>query len=341
MIGIKYVKTPPTMFLQQYKGGKIRREGIGLSFLHYAPTTTLVAIPIGTTEAPFMFEEITADFQEVTLQGNITYRIAEPTKIANLLDFTLQANGRDYTTDDPQKLEQRIITLVTVAIRKELKAMKLRQALKAVENLAEAVYPLLAEAKEIQGLGIEIMGMAILAIRPTPETARALEAEAREQILKEADDAIYFRRNAAVEQERKVKENELNTEVAIENKKRQIQDAKMEAERAKQEKQHALRAAETEFQVEQEARRKEYVELAAQNTKNEAEAKAYGMQKMMEAIGVLDVKALQAIAMTGMKPDQLIANAFQELAGNADKIGQLNITPDLLTQLIGNQTTTK
>lgn len=326
------------MFVQQYKGGKIRREGVGLSFVHYAPTTTLVAIPTGTTEAHFMFEEITADFQEVTLQGNITYRIAEPTKIANLLDFTLLANGRDYTTDDPQKLEQRIINLVTVAIRKELKAMKLRQALKAVDHLADAVYPLLAEAKEIKGLGIEIMGMAILAIRPTPETARALEAEAREQILKEADDAIYFRRNAAVEQERKVKENELNTEVAIENKKRQIQDAKMEAERAKQEKQHALRATETGFQVEQEAKRKEYVELAAENTKNEAEAKAYGMKKMMEAIGVLDVKALQAIALTGMKPDQLIANAFQELAGNADKIGQLNITPDLLTQLMGNQT---
>jgi len=328
------------MFVQQYKGGKIRREGIGLSFMHYAPTTTLVAIPTGTTEAHFMFDEVTADFQEVTLQGNITYRIAEPTKIANLLDFTLLANGRDYTTDDPQKLEQRIINLVTVAIRKELKAMNLRQALKAVDNLADAVYPLLAEAKEIKGLGIEIMGLAILAIRPTPETARALEAEAREQILKEADDAIYFRRNAAVEQERKVKENELNTEVAIENKKREIQDAKMEAESAKQEKQHALRATETVFKVEQEAKRQEYVKLAAENTKDEAEAKAYGMEKMMEAIGVLDVKALQAIALTGMKPDQLIANAFQELAGNADKIGQLNITPDLLTQLMGNQAKT-
>tara|TARA_R100000027_G_scaffold683_1_gene773 strand:- start:5231 stop:6256 length:1026 start_codon:yes stop_codon:yes gene_type:complete len=341
MIGIKYVKTPPTMFLQQYKGGRIRREGIGLSFIHYAPTTTLVAIPTGTTEAHFMCEEITADFQEVTLQGNITYRIAEPTKIAKLLDFTLLANGRDYATDDPQKLEQRIINLVTVAIRKELKAMNLRQALKAVDNLAEEVYPLLTGAREIIDLGIEILGMAILAIRPTPETARALEAEAREQILKEADDAIYFRRNAAVEQERKVKENELNTEVAIENKKRQIQDAKMEAERAKQEKQHALRAAETGFEVEQEAKRKEYVELAAQNSKDEAEAKAFGMRKMMEAIGVVDVKALQAIAMTGMQPEQLIANAFQELAGNAEKIGQLNITPDLLAQLVGNQETNR
>ena len=65
------------------------------------------------------------------------------------------------------------------------------------------------------------------------------------------------------------------------------------------------------------------------------------MEKMMTAIGVLDVKALQAIALTGMQPDQLIANAFQEIAGNADKIGQLNITPDLLCQLIDNNRTVK
>jgi hypothetical protein len=35
-----------------------------------------------------------------------------------------------------------------------------------------------------------------------------------------------------------------------------------------------------------------------------------------------------------MKPEQLIAVAFQELAGRADKIGQLNISPDLLRELM-------
>ena len=35
-----------------------------------------------------------------------------------------------------------------------------------------------------------------------------------------------------------------------------------------------------------------------------------------------------------MKPDKLIALAFQNLADKADKIGQLNITPDLLQDLM-------
>lgn len=334
MFGIKYLKTPPTLYVQQYKGGRVKREGVGLSFLHYAPTTTLVAVPVGTTEAPFMFEEVTADFQNITVQGSVAFRITEPAKVASLLDFTLKPNGKDYAADDVQKLPNRIINLVKVAIRKELQAMKLRNALRTADTLANTIEPALAEAREIKALGVEILGIAILAIKPTPETARALEAEAREQILKEADDAIYFRRNAALEQERKVKENELNTEIAVENKKKQIQDAKMEAEQAKQLQQHQLKDTETDFKVAQERKRTALVELATKNARDEAETKAFGMEAMMKAIGTLDVKALQAIAMTGMKPEQLIANAFQELAGNAEKIGQLNITPDLLAQLM-------
>src|SRR5258705_210775 len=90
---------------------------------------------------------------------------------------------------------------------------------------------------------LEVLGLSILAIKPTPETARALEAETREQLFREADEAVYARRNSAVEQERAIKENELNTEIAVENKKRQIRETQMDAERAVQEKRHQLESA--------------------------------------------------------------------------------------------------
>jgi hypothetical protein len=54
----------------------------------------------------------------------------------------------------------------------------------------------------------------------------------------------------------------------------------------------------------------------------------------MKALGTADARILQALASTGMKPEQLIAFAFQELAGKAEKIGQLNISPDLLRELM-------
>ncbi|MGH7990027.1 MAG: SPFH domain-containing protein, partial [Limisphaerales bacterium] len=168
----------------------------------------------------------------------------------------------------------------------------------------------------------------------TPETARALEAETREQLLKKADEATYARRNSAVEQERKIKENELNTEIAVENKKKQIRETQMDAERSVQEKQHQLEQAGMAAKVVLEEKRKQLVTLATQNSKSEADARAYGIQTAMEALGKVDARTLQALASVGMKPEQLIAVAFQELAGRADKIGQLNISPDLLRELM-------
>ncbi|MNC65281.1 hypothetical protein D3C75_1155570 [compost metagenome] len=50
----------------------------------------------------------------------------------------------------------------------------------------------------------------------------------------------------------------------------------------------------------------------------------------MNALQGVSPNVLQALTNVGMKPDKLIAIAFQELAENAGKIGQLNITPDLL-----------
>ena len=54
------------------------------------------------------------------------------------------------------------------------------------------------------------MCLTVLAVQPNKDTSRALEAETREKILKMSDDAIYERRNASIEQERGVKENEYN-----------------------------------------------------------------------------------------------------------------------------------
>jgi hypothetical protein len=192
----------------------------------------------------------------------------------------------------------------------------------------------LSNSNDISQLGLEILGLSILAVKPTPETARALEAETREQLLKGADEAIYARRNSAVELERSIKENELNTEIAVENKKRQIREAQMEAERVIQEKQHQLQQAEMAAKVLLEGKRKEHVVLAAQNAKAESDARAYGISATMQALSSADARTIQALANAGMTPEQLIAAAFQELASKADKIGQLNISPDLLRELL-------
>lgn len=336
MFGLRFIKIPPTTHVIQYSGGKVVREGAGISFFYYSPTTSLVAVPVGSTDVPFIFEEQTVDYQSVSLQGQITYRIAEPKKVAGLMDFTLAPHGRGYASEDPEKLPQRVINLVHVLARAEIEKLPLRQALRASEPLVTAIRAQLGTSAELAALGLEVLGLSLLAIKPTPETARALEAETREQLLKGADEAIFMRRNAAVEQERAIKENELNTEIAVENKKRQIRETQMDAEKAVQEKEAQLERAKLESSIALEDERKKLVTLAAENAKAESDTRAYGISTTMQALASADASVLQALATSGMRPQQLIAFAFQELAAKADKIGNLNISPELLSELLAN-----
>lgn len=334
MFGISFIKVEPTDFVLQFKRGKVVREGAGLSFFCFAPTTSLVRIPVGSVDVPFIFEEITADFQEVTVQGQLTYRIAEPKKLAQLMNFTLAANGKDYASDDPKKLPQRLINHAQVLTRTSMKSLKLRDALGQSDELVASLRQGLQTAEAIASIGIEILGLSILAIKPTPETSRALEAEAREQILREADEAVYSRRNAAVEQERGIKENELNTEIAVENKKRQIKEAQMDAEKSVQQKKREIREAEMAAKIAIEERNKELVALSTTNAREEADSKAYAIAAVMKALSGTDPKTLQALTCVGMEPGQLVALAFKELAESAEKIGQLNVSPELLRELL-------
>lgn len=334
MFSIKFIKFQPTTYVMQYKNGRIKREGAGLAFFYYALTTSMVAVPMGSEDIAFIFEEHSSDFQQITVQGQVTYRISDPQKIGGLLNFSINPVTQQYIAEDPKKLSQRIVNVVKVLTRKGLQNLALRDALKATDAMVTLVISAVKHSSELQALGVEILGLSFLAIKPTPETAKALEAEAREQILKVADDAVYTRRNAAVEQERRIKENELSTEIAVETKKRQIRETQMEAEKSIQQKQNELQQSRIEAKIAQEAQNTQLVTLATENTKREADVKAYSVKCLMDAYLGVDPKVLQALSMSGMQPGQLISMAFHELAGKAGQIGQLNITPDLLREVI-------
>lgn len=336
MFGFRFIKTQPTQYVIRYRNGQPEREGAGLAFWYFAPSSAIVVVPTASVNEPFIFPEVTADFQEVTIQGQITFRIADPHRTAALLDFTIGPRGA-YISEDPQKLSQRLIDQVQVAMRAEIQALPLKEVLASGEALVGRVATLLRKHPTIEALGLELLGLSLLAVKPKPETAKALEADAREALLRRADEAIYARRNAAVEQERTIRENELATEIAVENKKRQVREAQMEAERAVQERRLQIQREEMTGRIGLEEQNKALVALASANAREEADAKAYGMAAMMRALGDANPKVLQALASVGMEPGQLMALAFRDLADNATKIGQLNVTPDLLREIMQPQ----
>src|SRR5437868_3956264 len=113
MLGIRFVKASPTEYLLHFKNGKVVREGPGLAFYYFAPNSTLVRVPLSTVDAPFVFNEVSADFQSLTIQGQLSYRITNARQIAGILDFSILPNGR-YVTDDPEKLKDRLVNQTQV-----------------------------------------------------------------------------------------------------------------------------------------------------------------------------------------------------------------------------------
>jgi hypothetical protein len=334
MFGIRFIKAQPTTYLMKYRAGTVVAEGTGLSALYYAPVTTLVAVPVGSRDAAFIFPLIARDFQTLTVQGQVTYRVSEPRKAASMLNFTLKPDGRTYESDDPEKLPERILGSVEVLAQQAIKELTLKDALQASDRIADIIAAGLRGRADIEALGLEILGVAIRGIKPTPDTAKALEAQAREAILKNADEAIFARRNFAVEQERAIRESELDTEIAVEQKKRSIRETQMDAEASVAAKRNELREAGMAADIVLEGKRKDFVGLNAENTRTLADAEAYRVGALMKIFEGVDTRVIQALAAAGMQPGQLIAQAFSGIAEKAEKIGQLNVSPDLLSQLI-------
>jgi regulator of protease activity HflC (stomatin/prohibitin superfamily) len=314
MLGISYLKVPPTTYVLQYKEGKVKREGPGLSFFYFAPTSELVLVPMESTDVPFVFNEVTADFQDATIQGQLTYRIVNPKRVAEVLNFSVDERRR-HRSEDPQRLGERLVHAAQIAARAFTQKRRLSEVLVASDALVTDTSAGLRNSAAVEMLGVEVLALTVVSIKPTPEMSKALQADAREELLKRADEAIYARRNAAVAMERTIKENELKTEIAVEEKRRQVRETQMAAEIAVEEQRATL------------------VDQRVENERKEADARGYALQVTLDPLKQMDWKVLMA-AGGGGDAKLNIALAFRELAENASKIGELNVSPDLLAALV-------
>lgn len=285
MTPIGYFKAEPTEYVLAYSGGTIFRQGPGKAFWYWRPSTSIVLIPMATTDALFALNETTGNFQAVTVQGQITYRIIAPDTVAGLLNFTIDPHTRVYQSDDPDRLQQRIINIVQAHVRSELRRLTLEEALRSSDMLAQRVQARIQEEQALATMGVTCVSLFFTSVKTTPEMTRALEAEYREALQQRADQAIYTRRAEAVEQERKIKQNELATSVDLEERRRQL------------------------------------VDLQGENTRKQAELEAEAMRAQLAPFQDLDQRLVLALA-------------FREFAGNAQKIGNLTITSEILEQLL-------
>lgn len=379
---MRFKKFNPNEYVMVVKKGQVVKEGLGLSVLFNELSTSIMVVPSTAFDGEFAFDElVTSDYQSVCVQGVTTFMITDYAKAAKMLDFayTPQVKMSDKIFDAVESLENRINNIIKAIVIREVSRKDVRAVLRISDEMAKAIQESLSSDESISKLGVSVVSVNILGITPRPETRKALEAAAREQILKEQDDAIYKRRNAAIEQERIIKENEINTEIAVaekekekEEKEQQMKqyiqkcelDMKMEAEEReqqmklramqaelsmeseRQEKEYALRemAVQKKIQIdnqdmagkiELEKMNKEFTELSAANEKINADIKAYAAEALVKAYNNINPAILESCAMAQMEPGALMAKAFMNIGENAEKIGSLNMTPDLLQSIVG------
>jgi hypothetical protein len=76
-----------------------------------------------------------------------------------------------------------------------------------------------------------------------------------------------------------------------------------------------------------------------ENDRKEADSRAYAREATLKPVRDIDWRTLMTLSPHGGDPKMMIALAFQEMASNAQKIGELNISPDLLQSLLASTTT--
>lgn len=310
-MGFKHYKFQPNEYVLVMKKGKVIKQGVGLSFFCNTLNTGMAVVPTVSFDTFFAFDDVlTSDFQRINIQGDISYIIRDYEKVAGMIDFsyTSESEYEGKKVEAKQVMGKRITNLAKTSVSKFVNARDVKAVIHAQEELAAFLSEEMTSNEAIKELGLEVVTVSILAVSPSLETQKALESATREQILQQQDNAIYKRRNAAIEQERIVKENELNTEIKV---------AEKEHEDEMLRQKNAL----------------EEVELESKVTKKKADARAYANEVVLKVMEAVDKDILLAILLSGMDSKTLIAKAFNSLAENTDKIGNLNISPDLLETL--------
>ncbi len=358
-----FKKFRPNDYVMVIRNGAVVREGIGLSVLYNNMTTNLVVAPSTAFDGSFAFDDlVTSDYQRVYVQGVTTYMITDYAKASAMLDFSYSPNTPmdDKILETMAVLEKRINNIIKAIVIKAVSKCDVRTIIRLSDQLAGEVAAALSRDESIEKLGVSITSVNILGISPTVETRKALEAAAREEILKEQDDAIYKRRNAAIEQERLIKENEINTEIKVAEKEQEKEEKEQEMKQAiklkalraelalnteKQEKEFDLQEKATAKKlliekqemlgkIELEKKNKEYTELEAENARIKADQEAYAVEGIVRAYNNLNVALVEACAMAQTDPATLMAKAFMNIGENAGKIENFNITPDLLKTIV-------
>ncbi|MFZ2502616.1 MAG: SPFH domain-containing protein [Nocardioides sp.] len=323
---VRHLRGTGTTHVEQIRNGKTVRAGVGASFWFRPLSAVLNEVPVDDRELPLMFHARTSDFQDVTVQATITFRVTNPTTAAGRIDFSIDPDTGLWRSTP---LDQ-VAGLLTESAQQY--AIDLLATADLTTAMAGGVGPVrtviadgLAGDARLAETGIAVVGVRVVAVRPEPEVEKALRTPTREQVQQEADKATFERRAVAVERERAIGENELQTQIELARREEQLVSQHGANARREAEENAAAGAVATEAE--------------ARRTVTLAQARAEGTRLAGEAQG--DAEAARVSAYRDASEAVLLALAVKELAANLPHIETLVLSPDLVTKALAQLGTTK
>jgi len=362
-LGWRHLRGAPTAHVRHHRGTKLLHDGPGLSFWFRALTAALSEVPVDDRELAMTFHARTSDFQDVAVQATVTYRVSDPALAAARLDFSIDPDTGVWRGAPLEQLG----TLLTETAQQHALDVLARTTLSAalvdgVAAVRERVAVGLGAEPRLPATGIEVVAVRVVALRPEPEVERALRTPARELIQQEADRATYERRAVAVERERAIAENELDSQIELARREEQLVDqrgtnARREAEehaaadavRAGAEAARTVRLAQAEAErsvklAEAEAERSvKLTDAEAARTVKLADAEAARSVRLAraEAEGAREVGEARAQAQAAwlrvhgeVDVATLHALTGTRLAENLPNVESVTVSPDVLTGLL-------
>ena len=320
---VRHLRAAPTSHVVQMAGGRARRSGVGLAFWFRPLTAVLSEVPVDDRELPLVAHARTADLQEVTAQVTVSYRFADPELATRRLDLGIDpATGR-WTGTPLEQVAHLLGELAAGHVMDALAGMTLPEAVStAAGALGLQVGAALRTDERVTATGIEVLGARVRSVRADADLERALQTPAREAAQAEADRSTFERRALAVERERAIAENELGTRIELATREQQL--VAQEGANARDRADEAAAAA----LIEARAKAQRQGVLAA--------ASADAVRVQGEAEGAAERARLAAYA--EVPAEVLRTLALRDLAGHLPEIGQLTVTPDVLTGALAGLT---
>lgn len=318
-MNMRHLRSQPTSHVVHLRKGRVVHDGVGLSFWFRPLTAALSEVPIDDREQPLLFHGRTLDFQDVTVQATVAYRIVEPAVAAARVDFGIDPEKGRWTASPLEQVGGLLTELAQQHALDLLAHMPLRQALaEGLTTVRERVAEGLAGDARLDETGIGILDVRVVAVRAEPEVERALQTPTREAVQQDADRATYERRAEAVHRERAIAENELQNQIELARREEQLVAQRGQNERRRAEEQ----AAAGRIQAEAQAEHQRLVAAGQADTTT-----------LVGNAGA-EVEAAKLAAYRDVDSSLLLALAARDLASNLPSIGTLSLTPDLLTPVL-------